>query len=51
MPLAALEGPFETLQVTEPDASVLLVTLNRLERANAFTTRMAEELLAAFGAL
>src|SRR4028119_621019 len=50
MPLAALEGPFETLQVTEPDASVLLVTLNRPERANAFTTRMAEELLAAFGA-
>ena len=51
MPIAALEGPFETIQVTEPDSSVLLVTLNRPERANAFTTRMAEELLAVFNTL
>ncbi len=51
MPIAAFESPFETLEVTEPDASVLLVTLNRPERANAFTTRMAEELLAVFNAL
>jgi hypothetical protein len=51
MPLAALEGPFETLEVTEPDSSVLLVKLNRPERANAFTTRTAEELLAVFSAL
>jgi enoyl-CoA hydratase/carnithine racemase len=49
--LAALEGPFETLKVTEPDSSVLLVMLNRPERANAFTTRMAEELLAVFSAV
>jgi len=48
---AALAGPFESLQVTESDASILLVTLNRPERANAFTTRMAEELLAVFAAL
>ncbi len=51
MPLAALEGPFETIKVTEPDSSVLTVTLNRPERANAFTTRMGEELVAVFQAI
>ena len=51
MPPAALEGPLETLRVAEPDPSILLVTLYRPERANAFTTRMAEELLAVFNAL
>lgn len=51
MPPAALEGPFESLKVEESESSILLVTLNRPQRANAFTTGMAEELLAVFGAL
>jgi len=51
MPLHALDRPFETLLLAEPDPAILQVTLNRPERANAFTTRMGEELLAVFGAL
>ncbi|MBX6746534.1 MAG: enoyl-CoA hydratase/isomerase family protein [Acetobacteraceae bacterium] len=51
MQLAALDREFTTILVTEPATSLLLVTLNRPERANAFTTRMAEELLAVFNAL
>ncbi len=51
MQLAALDREFATILVTEPAPSLLLVTLNRPERANAFTTRMAEELLAVFNAL
>jgi enoyl-CoA hydratase len=51
MTLAALSRDFTTVTVTEPTASVLLVTLNRPERANSLTSTMAEELLAIFGAL
>lgn len=51
MQLAALDRSFAAITVAEPAESVLLVTLNRPERANAFTTGMAEELLAVFGAL
>lgn len=51
MQLAAPDGEFSTIIVTEPATSLLQVTLNRPERANAFTTRMAEELLAVFNAL
>ncbi|MDI3308301.1 MAG: enoyl-CoA hydratase-related protein [Acetobacteraceae bacterium] len=51
MQLAALDREFATILVTEPATSLLLVTLNRPERANAFTTRMAEELLTVFNAL
>jgi enoyl-CoA hydratase/carnithine racemase len=51
MPLAALDQEFATVTVAEPSAQVLAVTLNRPERANSLTTRMAEELLAVFGAL
>jgi enoyl-CoA hydratase len=51
MILSALDRDFETLNVQEPDAHILQVTLNRLERANAFTTRMGEEILAVFQAI
>jgi enoyl-CoA hydratase len=51
MVLAALDHPHDTLLVQEPEAHILQVTLNRPERANAFTTRMGEELTAVFGAL
>lgn len=43
--------PWETLLVTEPEQGLLLVTLNRPERANAMSTRMGEELIAVFGML
>ena len=51
MTLAALDRPFATLLLTEPSPGVLQVMLNRPERANAFTTRMGEELLQVFQAL
>ena len=51
MNLAALDRPYDTLLVREPEPHILQVTLNRPERANAFTTRMGEELTAVFGAL
>ncbi|MBV1797887.1 enoyl-CoA hydratase-related protein [Siccirubricoccus sp. G192] len=51
MQLAALGQEFATITATEPSAQVLAVTLNRPERANSLTTRMAEELLVIFGAL
>jgi enoyl-CoA hydratase/carnithine racemase len=37
---------FETIEVAPRDGRVLLVTLNRPQNANAFNTRMAEELVA-----
>ncbi|NKC31900.1 enoyl-CoA hydratase/isomerase family protein [Falsiroseomonas selenitidurans] len=43
--------PWETLLVRQPEEGVLLVTLNRPERANAMSTRMGEEIIAVFGAL
>jgi enoyl-CoA hydratase/carnithine racemase len=49
--LPALDRPFDTLLVQSPDPHLLLVTLNRPERANAFTTRMGEEILHVFQAL
>ncbi len=51
MNLAALDRPYDTLLVREPEPRILQVTLNRPERANAFTTRMGEELTGVFGAL
>ncbi|MCB4824939.1 enoyl-CoA hydratase-related protein [Roseicella aerolata] len=49
--LAALDRAFETLLVTEPAEHILQVTLNRPERANAFTTQMGRELVEVFQAL
>ncbi len=40
---------FETLSVTSPREHVLLVTLDRPERANAFNTLMAREMVALWG--
>lgn len=42
---------WETLLVEEPEPGLLLVTLNRPDRANAMSTRMGEELIAVFGKL
>ena len=46
-----LPSEFETLSITIPAAHVLQVTLNRPEAANAFNTKMAEELMLVFEAL
>jgi len=51
MAIPALDRPFETLLVTEPAEHILQVTLNRPQRANAFTTAMGQELIAVFQAL
>ena len=51
MPLAALVRSYETLLLTEPSPALLLVTLNRPDRANSFTTAMVAELLQVFQAL
>ncbi|MDJ0390542.1 enoyl-CoA hydratase-related protein [Roseomonas sp. E05] len=51
MRLAALDQPFETLALSEPGERMLLITLNRPERANAMNTTMGEELIRAFAAL
>jgi len=45
------DRPYATLLLTEPAEHVLQVTLNRPERANAFTSEMARELIAVFQAL
>lgn len=50
MRLATLERPLEAIRLEERD-HLLIVTLNRPERANAFTTRMGDELRATFEAL
>jgi len=50
MRLATLDRLLDTLRLEERD-HVLVVTLHRPERANAFTTRMGEELRATFEAL
>ena len=42
---------FDTITVTTPAPQICLVTLNRPEAANAFNTRMAEELTSVFEAL
>ena len=42
---------FDTITVTVPTPHIRLVTLNRPEAANAFNTRMAEELTSVFEAL
>ena len=46
--LAALDRAFDTLLVEEPAPHILQVTLNRPERANAFTTQMGRELIEVF---
>jgi len=46
-----LDRPFATLLLTEPAEHVLQVTLNRPDRANAFTSEMARELISVFQAL
>src|SRR3712207_2286451 len=51
MQLTALARPFDTLLVQEPAEHILQVTLNRPERANAFTTQMGRELVEVFQAL
>lgn len=45
------DTPWETLLVAQPEPGLLLVTLNRPERANAMSSRMGEELIAVFGML
>ena len=50
-PEQLLARSFETLQVDEPRAHVLRVTLHRPEAANAFTTRSALELYDVFAPL
>ncbi|HEY4252892.1 MAG TPA: enoyl-CoA hydratase-related protein [Roseomonas sp.] len=42
---------FETLLVEEREPGLLLVTLNRPQRANAMSSTMGEEIIALFGAL
>jgi enoyl-CoA hydratase/carnithine racemase len=42
---------WETLLVEERAPGILLVTLNRPERANSLSTKMGEEMIAVFGAL
>jgi enoyl-CoA hydratase/carnithine racemase len=51
MMLPALDRPFETLLLREAEPGILVVTLNRPERANAFTTRMGQELIDVFQAI
>ena len=46
-----MTGGHETIQLSEPTAGVVLVTLDRPQAANAFNTRMAEEIIVALGAL
>jgi enoyl-CoA hydratase/carnithine racemase len=48
-PLAARS--WTTLRVEEPEPRLLLVTLNRPDRANAMNTTLGEELIDLFGAL
>ena len=38
----------ETLELAQPDRSVLQVTMNRPQRANALNSKMAEELFGVF---
>ncbi len=51
MKLVALDRAFDTLLVQEPAEHILQVTLNRPERANAFTTQMGREIIEVFQAL
>jgi enoyl-CoA hydratase/carnithine racemase len=46
-----LDQSHSALLLAEPAPGILQVTLNRPERANAFTTKMAEEILQVFQAL
>jgi len=46
-----MSGPFDTLQITEPQPHTLLVTLNRPEVANAMNTQMGIDLLALFDSI
>ncbi|WP_431269158.1 enoyl-CoA hydratase-related protein [Dankookia sp. P2] len=51
MQLAALDRAFDTLLVQEPAEHILQVTLNRPDRANAFTSQMGREIIEVFQAL
>ena len=46
-----IDDDFATLLLAEPRAHVLLVTLNRPDVANAFNTKMAEEMVRLFEAI
>ncbi len=46
-----MQSTHETILLDRPDDGVLKVTLNRPERANAFNTKMAEELFAVWDGL
>ena len=46
-----MTGPFETILIDTPQPNVLRVTLNRPDLANAFNTKMMEELLAFWSGL
>jgi enoyl-CoA hydratase len=46
-----MTGPFDTILVDTPQPNLLRVTLNRPDVANAFNTRMMEELLAFWSGL
>ena len=51
MKFSTLSEPLNTLLLDEPFDGVLVVTLNRPQRANAFTTEMAHEIIRVFGVL
>ena len=49
--MAEIPTSFDTITVTVPAPHICVVTLDRPEAANAFNTRMAEELTGVFEAL
>ncbi len=51
MRLTALALPFDTLALHEPEADLLVITLNRPALGNALNTRMAVEIVAVYAAL
>ena len=47
----AVAQSFETLQLEEVDARILVIRLNRPAASNAITTKMGQELVAVFHAI